>query len=420
MAKLSQKSVKPGVYCVGRDVGGRKVFREFSATDLAGVVANTKAMIAAGYEPPLLLEHAIPGSDEGAPKQFSARDERAQQVEHGVGWATDVRIGSDGFLEPVFNVTDKKIAAGLKDGSIKFTSPEFRPTFTDGKGNDYRNIVAHFALTHKPRNPEQGPFVAEHEPALQFSMADLLEPIQMADDEDPKDDDKKPDADPPPAAKDPPENPDAPKDDAPAQDDQQFQAVVQHLASQAIPLPSDTDPDNFIERLLTALLVKEAHVKETEAKKAEEDEDDDPQEPIVEAKPLMQFSLVDVSADTFENKLLARVIKTEIDHLKALARRLPPAAAKRFFEHEAAIQFSADGDELPSFKLGQVLEILAETTPAAFWLTDEERAEQFSTQDHRDPEFFTKSDKLPSPEKAVETVAEAEANANKVWGHKTA
>jgi hypothetical protein len=89
-------------------------------------------------------------------------------------------------------VTDPVAIKGLRNKSIKFTSPELRRKFL---GRDLMHI-AHVALTHKPRFTKQGPI----EP-IQLSLAGECLQFAMGDDE--GDDKKKPDpsADEKPAGK---------------------------------------------------------------------------------------------------------------------------------------------------------------------------------------------------------------------------
>jgi hypothetical protein len=358
MPVFEQTFLRPGRYCVGRDAEGQPKLRDFSADELREYVDGTKGMLAAGYSPPVLLEHSAPNSDEGSP-----RDDRAAAVRHGVGWLTDVKIGTDGAAIHVLDVKDEDVAKQLKSGAIKFTSPELRPLWLDGKGKTHQKVISHVALTHKPRSVDQGPISLA---SMQFSLADLdglqgeppAEPVQFADDGDKVD---------PPAAPEPEKkSPDAP-DTGPDADAGKFNDVLAHLKEIDLPLASDTTPENFIDRLLGALLVSEAAKKSAEAEDAEDDDegDDPPGGKIEEEQPQpLQFSLSDAVGGKVPNKLLARVLTDCNERITAKLNglvgscKITPHCRDQLLAMAGAVQFSAEGEEVPRLSLTSFLDLL--------------------------------------------------------------
>ena len=403
MARFEQTFLKPGRYHVG---GGK--FRDLTAAEISDYVTGTKELLAAKHGVPLIFEHAPAGSEEGSP-----RDRRAGQVKHGAGWLSDVKIGSDGSALHVLEVTDADAAKKLADGSIKFTSPELRPCWTDGHGRQFKNIISHVALTHKPRNPDQSELQQlENEPALQFSLADL-EPIQMADDEKDQDaDDKTPvdeatDRETPADASD---NPDMPKPGGESQEAKQLESCVAYLKTMGIALPSDTDSSNFMDRLLTGLMTAAEQKIQAESEAAKDEEDDDTA-PLQEEKPPLQFSLADVEAEGFSNRLLAKVVKQEFAGCKSRLERLvatnniTPALCESLLGKSEVLQFSAEGEYVPSWTLPEMIAVLENSTYPGQGLSVEQFSATGEEEQHPGgPGFFAGQTGEITPEQAVQIV----------------
>ncbi len=413
---FEQTFLKPGRYFVGRNAAGEKQYLDLTPEQIRDYAEGTRGLIAAGYRPPVLLEHAAPNTVDGAP--VLTRDAKAAAVKHGVGWLRDVKVGEDGTAIHTFDVRDKAVAEQIKSGAIQFTSPELRPAWTDGKGRDHRNIIAHVALTHRPRNPDQSQpvEVAEAAPALQFSLADFEGPIQLADDDDPGPDKEK--SDDPPAADPPAENPDAPAD---SNQESKFQAVLEQIKAQfGLDLVSDTTPENFYDHFLTALKTMAAVKAKADGEAAADSEDeegpnpDSPGDDITEDRGPMQFSLGDFEADTFADKLLARVVKQ--DHERRVGRlnsmvgdQITSRLRGRLLDGQNAMQFSADGEAQPHFTLDQVIDILADSMPhGSAWGQDDPT--QFSAEEHPSgADYF-----LPPKDQQELTEAQADEIAKRV------
>lgn len=434
MATFEQTFLKPGRY---GSAG------EWTKDRIAAHVQGTKQLIAAGYCPPILFEHAEPGSAEGSPVQFSERDRKADIVKHGAGWLVDVKQAADGSGVYVLDVTDEKAIGKLRDKSIQFTSPEFRNKQKLGTGEIVENVIAHVALTHKPRAINQGPIQpVDGVEALQFSLADFEGPIQFADDGFPPkksgddnaggdDAGDKPEGSKPAEAA--PENPDMPKDNSPDKLRQKREAVVAHMDTLGLGLPADTmdcDEEQFLDRVLTGLLTLQSSKAKAEEEaaakeKANSIEDD---EQITEQQPPMQFSLADAEAGTIGNKLLSRVIKQEHTALAGRlegmvkAGQITPACRDRLLSCNGATQFSADGEHLAAYTLPQVVEILEKTTLPGMGIQPD--VLQFAAVEHPKGDKFISGDgtekQFSSDKPQGETPEEAEAVADEIWGKKKA
>lgn len=399
MPLFKQTFFKPGRYHLG---GG--FYRDVSPSDVADYVRGTQELLQSGHAAPILYEHAAPGSAEGSPVQLSAtetksrRDELAKQVKHGAGWIKKIWLTPEGDAAWQLEVTDPDAAKSLKNGSIKFTSPELRESWTDGKGKTFKRIFSHAALTHKPRNLDQSSIeeVATGSPALavQFSLADW-QPLQFSTDEDedkemdeevsdggPEGEDKSPEM-----TDDKEENPDMPEQ--PKGEHPQLKAAIEHLkmAPHNISMPDDTTEETFIRDLLTALKTVQQVKQQQEADDAEEEAEDgedhgdmDPENKdpeyggqgasgkggMIEEKPPIQFSAADLSEGRVPGKLLAAVMRNKLDstelRIKGLydAGKITPSLARKLKERAGVMQFSEEGEEGISLKLSEVIQLLDE------------------------------------------------------------
>lgn len=404
MGLYEQEFIRPGKYHVG---GGR--YHTITAGAIQACVAGTKAMLAAGVPVPVYFEHPPLGSPEAVPQQMSGWDEKAERLKNQAGFLRDIRLGSDGAALYTIEATDKQADEKLGNKTIRHTSPQFMPVVVDGKGRAFPNAISHVALTGRPRNLDQ----TELTPVpMQFSLDDLVEPIQMADDSDEKkSDDKEGDAPSFEKKSEEPSNPDMPKETGPSDDSKQIEAILAHLNTLGVGLPADTDESNFKDRLLTALLTHEAMKAKEEAEKPKEEEEK-PEQVVEQQAPGMQFSLDDAIGGKLENKLLARVIKQEHELLAgklesmAKAGKITPNLRDRLLSSNGAMQFSAEGEHVVSFSLPQVVEILDKTLVPGMGITAEE-ALQFSAEvEHPKGDAFTKgADADPSPEEAKKLAA---------------
>jgi hypothetical protein len=432
---FEQEFLKPGRYHIG---GGR--FADVTAKDIAQHVGNTRRLIQAGYAPPVLLAHAKPGSKAGAPVLETA----ASKVKNGVGWLDNVRVGEDGSAVHLLRITDPAAAEKLENGSIAFASPELRPEWTDGRGRSWENIISHMALTHKPRNPDQGKFTEvvpvpmAQAGVAQYSLDDM---VSLGDDEDEDDEEGGVDldgdgdadtADDDMAAEDlgngsemseieeddEDEGPDmpAPGDASSLKLQERLRAVIAHLSKLGVVLPEDTveaDTNVMLDRLLTGLLTANASKDMAEAADDEEEDGDleegggeKPQ--VIEQRGIGQFS-----CDALDRapSLVRKVIKHERANLGRRLNRLvansqiTPAGRALLLAHRSAMQFSADGSFIPLLTVPQLVSFLEKTTVPGAALTPEGLGSQFSVEDHFDGEAHReKSGGTVSPADAVKLV----------------
>ena len=160
----------------------------FDVDRLKRFVEGTNRAIQAGVSIPLLMEHAPINASDAETVAF------AQQPKRGAGWLTRLDIDAKGEVAWEAKDVPADIQKDVEAGAIKFTSPEFRESYTSEKEGVYDGpIIRHMAITHTPGNPHQGKIetiaLQEQLGCFQFSEDDF-EPLSAGpDDEDGDDDD---------------------------------------------------------------------------------------------------------------------------------------------------------------------------------------------------------------------------------------
>jgi len=144
MKAIQQVGVVPGSY---PKIGSSERV-ELTAQDLASYAERTNAMLEAGIHVPVMDWHPRPGSDEDGPFVRKADAKKT------AGWLKRVLVNNDGSLGWEMDLTSKRTAEGVTDGSIRFTSPGFRDQYESTKGK-HGGIIRHLAFTPEPRNPSQ-------------------------------------------------------------------------------------------------------------------------------------------------------------------------------------------------------------------------------------------------------------------------
>lgn len=79
----------------------------------------------------------------------------AEKLKNNAGWIKEYRL-KDGKLFSTLDIQDEDLAKKLPN-TVRWTSPWFS-SFTDGNGKKWDNVIAHLALTTRPRLTQQTPF----------------------------------------------------------------------------------------------------------------------------------------------------------------------------------------------------------------------------------------------------------------------
>lgn len=368
MAKFRKDSLKAGTY------RGQK-FDEARFTRFRDQFREMKKL---GLGVPLLYEHAEPGSEHGAPQRnVTPRDKAADRVKHGAGWIDDIEV-ENGQL--VFKLdADANASKKLKDGTIKFVSPEIRSEF-DAGDQKFTDVITHVALTHHPVARDQQPAIALS--CLQLSVDDL-EPEDKTTDG--KGSGEPATADEAEVTGVGPEETeegisDKPKDEAVAEE---FKNLLLQLESIGLPLGEMTTPETLQHDLLIAVKVKQASEQKAEEETAK---DEDPEKP---GKQLMQQQ-PDVALSAEAKTLLGVLTKekqasatSRLDVLKKQGR-VSDLVHKAIAGKLSTLQLSAAGKEQNSFTAAEVIDLLEKGTVALLDST------QLSTEAHHNPGFHSR------------------------------
>jgi len=264
---------------------------------------------------------------ETAPVAFSTSKDKKRSAKNSVGWLDDFKVADDGnSAELTLDLLDDT-AADKAEKNLVQRSPIIYPSWRDGKGRDWQDCITHVDLVHHAVDASQSKFKRAEEGALacalRMSLDDgkKLSHYRMADDDNPfkksGDDDGGDDEAAKASAED--DNPDMPKPAGPEQD-KQLEAIIAHLAVAKGPvvLPSDTDDENFKDRLLTALMTAKAATDAAEAEKAKDDErdEDDDMSKAKEATP--EFAAMSLQARTahgYAERLHRKDLNDRLDDL---------------------------------------------------------------------------------------------------------
>jgi hypothetical protein len=111
---------------------------------------QTKRMLACSLSIPIPLEH-------GEERAMDERSLEAHRLLHNTGWVVDCRM-KDGSLQHKLRIDRPDVARGLENGTIKMVSPLIEPTFMDGKGRVWHDVIVQDALTNKAVQQPQGEF----------------------------------------------------------------------------------------------------------------------------------------------------------------------------------------------------------------------------------------------------------------------
>lgn len=102
-------------------------------------------MLASGLTVPVPCEH-----------DFQAHPMTpAEKLKNNAGWVKEFKL-KDNKLFSVLDIQDEELAKKLPN-TVRWTSPWFS-SFVDGNGRKWDNVVAHLALTTRPRLTQQAPF----------------------------------------------------------------------------------------------------------------------------------------------------------------------------------------------------------------------------------------------------------------------
>lgn len=334
--------------------------RPYPRERLQRYAENTNKAIQSGLAVPFLDKHADVDAD---PNSALATK----------GWVQRFNVTDDGWLAFDMEVTDPATGAAIENKSIRFTSPEFRDGFVDGKGTLHGDIIRHVAATPTPRNPDQGAIMSLPSGVARFSIDDM-------EGEDPKK--KKGDTDEdgvvegdgegdPPPVEPPAKNPDMPANPDEAS---KMAALCAGFSQLGLELPSGFtfDSEGAIDILLTAVKTANKAKAESETSK----EQDDPPTVSDSQGGMASFSEDEIAAlpeavrvrlkSLQEQAVRFAEEKATHEREKAVAvvnaTRLPPGMKAKLLDKLKTIRFSESG-EVATLTVVEAAKLLNESLP---------------------------------------------------------
>lgn len=365
-----QEFLRPGTY------HGHEVTRD----DLAEATRNTNALIARGYSIPVFTKHKPPGADDGGPQLRTSTDDQIDALDN-VGWVRGFKLDAKGKARHQLQIGDPDAIKAINQGTIRLTSPEICYNYRDADGQYIGKVFRHVALTPKPRNPIQGPFVPMSEPnqlqCVQFSLEDRDPDKQMEREDSETNAKSNSGASGAGMDVDTMQNPSVNRDTI-----QIAKQIMADLEAAGIAAPRGTDPLKnplaFLQQLSAALRQKALTEAEAEAKK---DTGNGGGLQLEEDPSMAQYSepnKLDVAQfsehqDPLVRALAARVQSAEAEKVAAKlsahrgklsttieGSKLPPWAKKRLLERTSSVQFSESGADEPSMRISEVLQLCGE------------------------------------------------------------
>ncbi|HMP08129.1 MAG TPA: hypothetical protein PJ982_17410 [Lacipirellulaceae bacterium] len=168
MPRVLKQVVGPGTFWIR----GEPV--EFTPKDIEHFRKQGKSMIDVGLPIRVPLEHqdwADPYDDD---------ERKAKDVLYNKGFVADYIVDDDDTLWAVLDIPDEAFARKLQT-EVKYVSPRILPEFVDGDGREWKNVIAHVALTPQPVWHDQKPFGAKPEGfTLREARADMAISMSIA------------------------------------------------------------------------------------------------------------------------------------------------------------------------------------------------------------------------------------------------
>jgi hypothetical protein len=166
MPRVLKQIAAPGTYYVAGPSGPMPF--TITADDCIHWKQTGKEMIRERFPIRVPLEHLS-----WANPDIAAGDDeiKAKEVEFNKGFVTDFLLDRDKSLWCELDIPDQSLADRLET-EIKFVSPRIIPSFVDGSGKLWENVIGHVALTPQPIWHQQRPFGEQMlAPPVQLSLA---------------------------------------------------------------------------------------------------------------------------------------------------------------------------------------------------------------------------------------------------------
>lgn len=258
MKAFWKEVIRPGKY-FPRDAEGKPFEVEIKKDRIWHWAKQVKSMVDAGNRIPVPYHH----TEDAVPITLDTTNNNTYDC---AGYATDAEVQLDGSLhmkiEPATEADEGNFNTKIRDVSIRTRD------WLDGSGNEFKDAITHVAACYHPVMNNQKPFQPTGGLALSLTMAaDYTETGYGTNNS----------------------------------ATNSLDSAVELLADLGFDIGDDVTPENFVDRLCTALRAVKSY-KEQEGVEGEEEEGEKPegsktQKPTPIAMNLLEFSIDKVSAD---------------------------------------------------------------------------------------------------------------------------
>lgn len=307
----------------------------FTAADIAEIHRNGNALVRAGDAPPMGWEHhsgLVP---------MSLQDRAAERCKHHLCYTSGFALSRDG--QRVFSIQDVPDADAATVQRVGFVSPGLQRNLKTGDGKTYSGwCPVHVAVTPRPVNKNQAPFVAMGQNA-QAVLCLSLNDLEGANVDDDELDENVPaeavESDPPPEVEPPPP--------PPTPEAQQISQAVDLAAQCGLLLGEDTTPANFMDRFVVAAQTYLAAQGELNGEQPDQNTGLEPGSAPKDATPAPVGSGgLTMSLESVQEKLVAHERKALAVRIAKLQKtgRIPPVTARALNNELTAVNLSLADD----------------------------------------------------------------------------
>lgn len=271
MKKFWKEVIRPGVYH-HKDKYGNDTTTTITKDRIDHWHSQNKKMFDVGLQIPLPYFH----TDKAQP---ILKDKIPDDVRNNAGYLVDSKVEEDGGLWMQVDPTESEDEINKKIRHVSIRTDNFK----DGQGNMFADAITHVAATNNGVMQDQKPFVPEHGLALSLSMAtdSYMSGYTGSDKQ---------------------------------AEGTSLESAVTLLSELGIELGGDTTPENFLDRLCTALRTAKAIQEKEEGELGSEQMPEGAKTqkpaPIAMSQSLLEFSLSKVAAEP-ENPNTGKAWKPE-------------------------------------------------------------------------------------------------------------
>lgn len=322
---------------------------------------SVKQLQATGYAIPMHWDHAEQEAiDLLEPIRLSTLKEgKDRSARNTVGTLQSFVVTADGNGAELTVQTLTPSATEKAQSNAVYVSPVLFDYWKDGSGKTYADIIGSVDLVDYPVDHSQGPFVPAEPVRLSCAIRMSAAPKKLyrISEDDPMEDEMENEIESPevePAL--PPMQPQAQPTGARVAD------AIAGLAKMKIVLPDDTTPENFLDRLVPALMTAAAQTapEEIPAEQLPPEPEPEPEKPVLVDNP--QIAAMSLRLKKFEADKLAAGKKALADRLESLlsSGRMTPA------EHTEQVK------RLGLTKMSLTDDATVKTTPIDIWVSARE------------------------------------------------